>query len=45
MRIFMSLCFDTDSSAVISDCEDPMMTSKHPQFIYIHLTSAKKKKM
>ena len=24
----MSLCFNTDSSAVITDCEDHMMTSK-----------------
>ena len=45
MKIFMSLCFNTDSSAVLTDCEEPMMTSRHPRLIYIRLTSAKKMKV
>ena len=45
MRIFMSLCFNTDSSAVITYCEDRMMTSRHERLIYVRLTSAKKRKV
>ena len=45
MKIFMSLCSNTNSSAVITDCENCMMTSRQSRLIYIHLTSAKKTKM
>ena len=45
MRVFMSLCFNINSNAVITDCEDPMMTSRHPWLIFIRLIGDKKTKV
>nr|BAC20212.1 hypothetical protein [Rattus norvegicus]BAC20213.1 hypothetical protein [Rattus norvegicus] len=39
----MSLCFNTVSKAVTTDCEDPMMGQERRRLIYVRLTRRKVK--
>ena len=41
----LCLCFNTDSSSLLTDCEDPMKTSRQQRLIYVRLTSAMKTKI